>query len=324
MLRFDIAFGASDEHVESSRADFLTQSDVNSKEGYRALIQDRIPRQSLIRHAPWYHDLTPILSKLDSEIPKGPQALVDHLRQYNIAPEEAAPSKIESDACEQLALDLALSTDVLSSRLSAHAAKDNLDALETMSRATEAMSLTDEPPPVYLSYLWPKSGDATSSNSGTRSRISSPGSRELDCPMGVRLLLKDWEVGADPGEYVYEDPYEESYREVVPIRRSKNIKSFTQTTMPTQLQRPPLVIASKSLAAPVALPNVPAQERLSTQPQVPTNRAPMFRTGSQITANDSTVGTASQEFVTSTQIVPGPYGGRQSIKKPAKKRMGGF
>jgi hypothetical protein len=51
----------------------------------------------------------------------------------------------------------------------------------------------------------------------------------------------------------------------------------------------------------------------------------MVRTASQTTAKDPDVGASSQDFMTSTQILPGPFGGRQLIKKkPAKKRLGGF
>jgi hypothetical protein len=268
-----------------------------------------------------------VLSKLDSDISKDPQTLVNDLRHYDLDSEDAASQQIESDAREQLALDLALSTEVLSPRsCCAHLVKDNLDALETMSRATEAMSLADEPPPVFLSYLQPKPRDVTNSRSDTQSRTALPASQELDCPLGVRLLLKDWEVGANPREYTYEDPYDESYRDVVPIRRSRNIESSTQTTMLTQLQRPQLVVTSKSLIPPIlGFPDVPTHEGLGIQTQGSTYRAPMLRTGSQVTANDPGVGASSQDFMTSTQILPGPYGGRQSIKKkPVKKRLGGF
>jgi hypothetical protein len=314
--------------LESSRADFLTKCDINCKEGYLALIQNRIPRQSVVHNAPWHYDLTPIINKLDSEVPKDPQALVDHLRQYDLASDAATSSRIQSDAREQLVLDLALSTDIFSSRPCVRPMKENLDALETMSRATEAMSLVDEPPPVHLGYLRSKPIDATDSHSSAQSRTASPASQELDSPMGVRLLLKEWEVGTDPREYTYDDPYNESNSDAVYIPRSRGIESSTQTTqkiMPTQSQRPPLVIASKSLIPPtMSATGVPARQRLPIQSQGLTDKAPLFRTGSQ-TTRDPGNGVSSQDFMTSTQILPGPHGGQQPIKKKAaKRRLGGF
>lgn len=292
-------------------------------------MQDRIPRQRLVQDAQWHYDLTPILNKLDSEIPRDPQSLVDQLRKYDLASEAVPSSQFESDAREQLALDLALSTDVLSPRPCMRPVKDDLDALETMSRATEAMSLADEPPPVHLMYLRPKLKGGTDGRRSTQSRAPSPAPRELDCPIGVRLLLKEWELGADPRDYSYEDPYDESYRDASPVGRSKNMETSTQATqatMPAQSQRPPLVMASKSLNTPTApFSNVLAHDRLGMQSQGSTNRAPIFRTGNQITANDPGIGASSQDFVASTQVLPGPFGGRQPIKKkPTKKRLGGF
>jgi len=127
----------------------------------------------------------------------------------------------QSDARDQLALDLALSTDICSPRPCVRHMKENLDALETMSRATEAMSLADEPPPVHLGYLRSKPIGTTDSHSSAQSRTASPASQELDSPMGVRLLLKEWEVGTDPREYTYDDPYNESNSDAVYIPRFK-------------------------------------------------------------------------------------------------------
>ena len=268
-----------------------------------------------------------MLSKLDSEFPEDLYTFIDRLRQYDLISEAATPLRIESDAREQLALDLVLSKDIFAPQPCVRAVQDNLDVLETMSRAAEAMSLDDEPPPVSLGYLRPKARGVTESRSTMPSRTTPPISQEFDCPLGVRLLLKDWEVGTDPSEYSYDDPYDESYSDVAPIRRTRNVESSTQgtqSTMPTQSQRAPLVIASKPSTLPIVnLAEVAIHERFGIRPQSST-RPPVFRTGSQIMANDATIGASSQDAMGSTQILPGPYGGRQPMKKPAKKRMGGF
>lgn len=232
---------------------------------------------------------------------------------------------MQKKAREQLALDLILATDVYAPRVCTSAATNDLDALETMSRAAEAMSLADELPPVHFGYLQPNLGAVTTNPSRGLSRTTSPVPEDFNGPLGVRLLLKEWNIGADPDDYTYEDPYEES-KANVPARRRQHTTPLTQTqgTIATQSQRPPMVIASKSLIPPIAsFRDVPSWNAIGAESQPQMSKVPVLRTGSQVIVNDVTP--SSQDFLSSTQILPGPFGGRQAVKKKAtKKRLGGF
>lgn len=319
MYRYDIAFRCSGEPIEPSRAKFLTQCDVNCKRGYQALQDGLIPCQAVIRDASWHHNIAPALNKFDASLSQKPQSLVDHLRQYDLASDLETSLSMQANASEQLALDLSLSMDILSPRPFSDSANDNLDAMETMSRATEAMSLTNEPPPIHLGYLRPKTRGAMNN----LSQLTSSVSQELDGPLGVRLLLKEWDVGADPNGYTYIDPYDESDHVATAVRR---LKSPPQTFAPaqTQSQRPPLVVASKLLASQVAPPPVAPKQVGIVKPQGSASGISTLRTGSQPIVRDLPSDASQQDYMASTQVLPGPHGGRHLTKKPMKKRLGGF
>lgn len=326
VARFDIALLCSEEPAEPARADFLAQRSINSNEGFRALLAGLKPSQPILQNAPWHYKLSTVLEKFGLNGIDIPQDLDNALRKYDLVSESHSKLKLEAEAREQLVIDLSLSKDVVSPWPCAQPKNDQLDALENMSRAAEAMSLADEPGPVHLGYLRPKKDIAGSRlSSRKQNRSSSP--QTLNAPLGVRLLLKEWDIGGDPHDYTYEDPYDESYDEN-PVRHPKTTEKSTQATKslqaaaPVQSHRPPLVVSSRSLIPPFAsLAEVPVQGGLGSLPSTTT----LFRTGSQAAIQKQGNEPSSQEFVTSTQVLPGPYGGRQQAKKkPAKKRLGGF
>ncbi|TFK42497.1 hypothetical protein BDQ12DRAFT_676313 [Crucibulum laeve] len=93
--------------------------------------------------------------------------------------------------------------------------------------------------------------------------------------------------------------------------------------MPTQERRPPTVIASSSI-----LPTPLEAGRRSApiaQSQVPPVASRLRGFESQA-SQPSSMPQVSQDFMTNTQILPGPFGGRPTAakKKPVKKRVGGF
>lgn len=288
-------------------------------------MQDRIPIQKIAQGAPWRPDLSATLNVLDPETPNNSQALAEYSQQFGLESDIDATAKLETEAREQLALDLALSRDVFAPRsCKTPTDDDDFDLLGTMSRATAAMSLGDEPAPIHLGFLHPKRQEPLSS-SGAQTRQPS---QELDGPLAVRLLLKEWEIGTDPSEYTYEDPYDESFMDA-PTQRprgklAKDISKSQDSAMPSQSQRPPTIFASKLVAPPIL---ASSQTAPSVQAQKPSAlRAPTLRAGSQAPAQSLQEGDgASQDVMASTQVLPGPHGGRQQVKKkPAKKRLGGF
>lgn len=148
-----------------------------------------------------------------------------------------------------------------------------------------------------------------------------PLSQELDGPMGVQLLLKEWDVGTDPRDYTYADPYNDLDHGTTTARRLRSPLQSPQTVALTQSQRPPLVIASKPFVSQVV--PFPAASKPGGILK-PASGMPILRTGSQSIVRDLTFNASQQDYMASTQILPGPHGGRQSTKKSTKKRLGGF
>lgn len=281
-----------------------------------------------MKGASWHHHISPILRHLDPGLPDDLQEFSEALHRFNLAPHtdrSAQSIRRESEAREQLVLDFALSTDVYSAEPFTKASLEtDLDNLETMSRATEALSLQDAPPAVHFGYLRPmvkpKAGDSNADE------VSGPDGFAM--PLGVRLLLQEWEVGTSPLDYNYVDPYDGSPQEARPSRRTNRPHASQTTREPAQglahSQRPPLVVPSYSIAPPVLQPDT--RRPVVTQSQgfeLPKAFQPF---GSQLPTVDLAVLRSSQDFGASTQILSGPYGSRSSLmkKKPAKKRLGGF
>ncbi|ETW86044.1 hypothetical protein HETIRDRAFT_310014 [Heterobasidion irregulare TC 32-1] len=307
LTTFDIAFRSGNEPSDPGRADFLTQSAFSTTRGYRAFVQDRIPLRKLAQQVPWHRDITPFLQRFVPEMEELSHRADDSLRGYDLAPSDERPGlslRRESEAREQLTLDLALSTDIFSVQpFSKQHALDPFDeAIETMSRATEAISLTDtaDLPQVHFGYLnpVPQANHYTRLDNGPEE--PSQGAR---APLGVRLLLKEWDVGADPNAYVYHDPYGTEILDGGDIRRAAPVLLPPIPRQQPQSQRPPMVVPTIAAGPPIVSPLRDVMQE----------------------SQDSGFG-GSQEFVTNTQIVPGPFGARQTAgkKKVGKKRIGGF
>ncbi|KAJ7688411.1 hypothetical protein B0H17DRAFT_657363 [Mycena rosella] len=303
LTSYDVLFRSGEEPSHSTRADFLTESVVNSARGYRALLQGRVSADSLKKDAPWNHGLTRTLSKFDADMLPDLHTVAERLHRFDLKPgvERSAQSmNRESAAREQLALDLALSHHIYSPRVFSADGDPNSD-LETM---TKTLSLDGEPPPVAFGYLRPIAKSSTDDN-------------EKLLPMGVRLLLKDWDVGTDPRNYVYRDPYDGAIDEPAPIRRRPSPPAGLPKERP-DTQRPPPIVASSSNN-----PFEAGRRFISQDTNFPRRPPPM--SGSQPVAMDAGLSGMSQEFMASTQILPGVYGGRPALKKKmVKKRVGGF
>ncbi|KAG7447915.1 uncharacterized protein BT62DRAFT_986039 [Guyanagaster necrorhizus] len=236
LTTYDIIFRAGDDPDGASRADFLTGSIINSTRGYRALQEGRLSPATLSKGSAWHHNIGPTLHALDSTVRHNVEDILEDLRKYDVAhcPDGTAQSlRREGKAREQLALDLLLSQDVFS----VQPLKPPASVPDDLESMTEALSIGNKPPPVDFRYLQPmlrRTAEAM--------REGGDDDPEMSYPLGVRLLLKEWDAGTDPDNYVYVDPYG-----------------------------------------------------------------------------------GSQELMTSTQILPGPHGGRPppaGKKKPAKKRLG--
>ncbi|KAI0273383.1 hypothetical protein BC834DRAFT_840342 [Gloeopeniophorella convolvens] len=333
-LSFDIAFLSGEEPTHASRADFLTRSTLSSKRGFRALSQGRVPRDTLIKKAAWHADLQPVLQRFMPDISSDAQSTADRLHKYDLILDDyrSGPSlRRESEAREQLAIDLALSTDVFC----AHAftkpetKSDDDDSFEKMSRAAEAMSLLDtEPPPVRFGFLSPTPAEDYYKRSSIEAGAAD--SSDVELPAVVRLLLTEWDVGSDPESYAYHDPYSDQRPAASsPIPNSPIRKRGARSQPPpTQSQRPPMVVTAA--APPIIAHSQPAPSfsMPSSQPALRRPAAGSLDAAGFSQALDSELRSQSQTFMASTQVVPGPFGGRPAAgkKKAAagKKRISGF
>ncbi|KAH9857125.1 hypothetical protein C2E23DRAFT_771292 [Lenzites betulinus] len=345
LTTFDIAMRSGPEPVDASRNDWFTGSALDCVAGYRALQQGRIPRHQLTQKAPWHLEVPSIIRRsvpgFADELPK----MLENLSSYDLAdgPGRTAPSfRRESEARQQLALDLSLSSDVfLHKRPGKNTAANFDEDVNNISRSTQAMSLSDlEPAPVQFSFLRPirKAGKLDAGENAVDDLSGKP-----TMPSGVRLLLQEWEVGTDPWKYEYRDPYDEAGP--TPAARFQP-PAKTATAQDAQLakeprpaaqtlsQRPPVTGRSISRAPPTIGASQPAQGQ-PRRPLVaaksldsfvaPASRPPPSASQPQ-PAETWSAPKSSQEFVTSTQVLPGAHGGRPAPvkKKTAKKRLGGF
>ncbi|TBU65578.1 hypothetical protein BD310DRAFT_864379 [Dichomitus squalens] len=350
LTTFDVAIRAGDEPTDVSRNDWFTGSSLDSAAGYRALQKGRIPKEQLARRAPWHLEISPFIRRKVPEFDKDPQTTMENLARYDVADDPRRPAESyrrETEARSQLALDLSLACDVYSTnRPSRHVlappnGSANLDDdMLSISLSTQAMSLGElEPPPVQFGFLrpirkvpqWDDSKDADG-----EVRHENEGIARLGTPLGVRLLLQEWEVGTDPYEYVYRDPYDDSAAEpaTAPRRLAKEPAGKEppeQSRVPPQVhtQRPPAVASSVHHGPPAIASSQPVSTRrplmaARSEDALAPRRPPT--TGSQ-PADPWTAPPSSQDVpFASTQVLPGPHGGRSTVarKKPGKKRLGGF
>ncbi|KAG6918151.1 hypothetical protein DXG01_016340 [Tephrocybe rancida] len=313
LTTYDVILRAGDEPAQAARADFLTESIMNSTRGFRALAQGRLSPAALSESAPWHKNITPILQRLDPTFPDDIESGAEALKRYDLAenPERSVQSiKYEKEAREQVALDLALSSDVFSSQPFSRASDEGL-ALEAL---TKTLSLAGGPPPVDFGYLRPKISN--------HYRTEEPD--EIVSSTGVRSLLKDWQVGADPDDYVFTDHYDGS-TPTPQLTRKAHPGPTTENVPPqlgTQSQRPPTVLAAS--AVPVRPPELGRRVFVQSQPDPERSLPRTLGYGGPSLGLAQTQ--PSQEYMTSTQILPGAHGGRPMLpkKKPAKKRVGGF
>jgi len=319
LTTFDIAFRSGEEPTHPSRADFLTQSTLSSRRGFRALSQGRVPRESLIKGAAWHFNLEPVLQRFVPDISGDVQSIAERLRQYDLVLDDyrsGSSLRRESEAREQLAVDLVLSTDVYSAQSFAKGETED-DELETMSRAAEAMTLSErELPSSHFGYLSP----IPAPDHPIPPKLAENASTSVALPPGVRLLLGEWDIGADPDQYAYHDPYDEDDQQPVttgltlhkPTQRH-GIRDGSQATQSLPVVAPPVIVHTRT--APTASSSQPILSHSGSRSLDIT----------ELTGPDTH--TDSHPTMASTQELPGRFGGRLPAGKKAatgKKRIGGF
>jgi hypothetical protein len=310
--RFDIAFRSGEEPTHASRADFLTQSALSSRRGFRALTQGRIPRELLIKGAAWYINLEPILQKFLPDISGDVQTIAERLRQYDLVLDDyrsGSSLRRESEAREQLAVDLVLSTDVYSGQSFAkeETGVTGDDGVETMSRAAEAMSLSETGlPSVHFGCLSP----IPTADHHNQSKPEDDAPTGVALPPGVRLLLGEWDIGTNPDQYAYRDPYNDQQ----PTARATSLNFHSP-------------IRDRAQATPMVAPPVIAYSRTAPTAVISSSQPITRHLGGATDSAGPESHTDSQLPMASTQILPGRFGGRLPAGKKkgaAGKRVGGF
>ena len=323
--RFDIAFRSGEEPTHASRADFLTQSTLSSRRGFRALTQGRVPRETLIKGAAWHFNLEPVLQRFIPDISGDVLSISERLRRYDLVLDDyrsGSSLRRESEAREQLAVDLVLSTDVYSAQSFAkgEVKETEDDELETMSRAAEAMTLSErELPASHFGYLSP----IPAPDHLIPPKPVENASTSVTLPLGVRLLLAEWNTGADPDQYTYHDPYDNNDQQPV----------TTRLTLHKPTQRHGIRDAQATQSLPVMAPPVVVHTRTAPAASTSCSQPISSHPGGRLDITDFTEPAGpdthpdSYPTMVSTQVLPGRFGGRPPAGKKGatgKKRVGGF
>ncbi|KAJ3725838.1 hypothetical protein C8R42DRAFT_419083 [Lentinula raphanica] len=295
LTAYDIIFRAGEEPSTSSRADILTETVFNSTRGYRTLLQGRLPIQTLIDGASWSFNIASILKHFDESTAGDIGMIAERFRSFDLDRHPDDPvqaSRRQNKAREQLALDLTLSKNIFSPR----------KFIPSSQPVTSGHADGDSS--VHFHFLQPSPRRQYYSKEEQQDDV-------LVLPSGVGLLLQDWDIGSDPDKYIFTDISDIGADSNTQARSRDRIdRGYTEETPPKillQSQVPP-PIAAKPVAQPVVLPS----RLLGVESQ------------SQMT---ELAEAESQNVMMSTQVLPGPFGGRPTAigkKKAGKKRLGGF
>ncbi|KAG1782635.1 hypothetical protein EV702DRAFT_1176841 [Suillus placidus] len=293
---YDVCLGADEESDEALRADFFAGGIINSNHGYKSLVRNELPVQEITSGAAWSCDFKPFLRRMGLGPADHWQEMHGALETFSLSYSNDSPGSFvqqEEESREQLILDLALSSMVFSAQpVSIPTAPILVDDVETLT-------LDDELPEIQFGYLHPylKLGVNHYPDAFRDKDAVAEAAQNVDfsSPLGVRLLLREWEVGTDVESYTYHDPYNTEGDDPIAPSRERALPTApvaTQTTTTTS-QRPLLFVAG------FALQTTHIQHESYPEPSQP-----------------------SQELMTSTQVLPGPYGGRNiPSKKLVKKRL---
>ncbi|KAF9484739.1 hypothetical protein BDN70DRAFT_87611 [Pholiota conissans] len=316
LTAYDLAFRAEEDNSHATTASYLTESLVRSKRSYNALKQGELSAK-LIK-APSHLSLLPTFQKFDKDIFGDLSKMETYLRTFRLSDDIEHANKIreyEDESSRQLIMDLALSCDIFSETVVSR----NGDGDQTLENLTEALSLGDEPPTIEFGFLKPLKPKDIYNRDGGDALLST----RFDMPMGVRLLLQGWDT-SDPEEYKYQDPYNAISEPL--LMKIKRSSSQSQPQIPNiQSQRPPLVLTSHATGFSEHGSFRRTVPKVQSQSQTPNLLPPDTVTESLPTMRPQYDSSQSQEVMGSTQVLPGPHGGRPIVKKKSpKKRLGGF
>jgi hypothetical protein len=261
-------------------------------------------------NAPWKKSILPVLLKLDPEYQADYQRWMEYLQNFNLSDPGERSSwsrEFERESCQHMIMDLVLSSDIFSDSTFAKPGKID-QTLETM---TEALSLENEPLHVDFGHLKPVKRKFVDDE------VQASKAEGLDLPIGVRLLLGDWD-DSEVEDYVYQDPYHIVSQP--PALKMMKSAPPSHHGLAIQSQRPPTILASNTTRA--RLPDLTQRPMLWTQQQDYFSKIDLAIDSLPLSTSQLP---SCQELVVNTPVLPGPHGDRTIVnKKLAKKRLGGF
>jgi hypothetical protein len=329
--RNDIACRLGDDPPDTHRSDFLSPNPITGKRGYRAWTQGRLSPQEISRSSNWNLDLSEILKSSAPDFSDDANAMMNELQSHSLSLDDdrvEASLKLENDACEQLALDLGMSSHVYASKTFSRPdsvprgqAQSFEDVVADVSLATGALSINASgPPPVHFGFLSPIATQPVDSDlrdtGPDEPGTSQTGEADL-IPLGVRLLMDEWKIGEDPKDHKYFDPYGDnasSPTEARPKLGGESIPDQSQPVDPTPRLNPPTVVTAR----------VPPLVALSKTAELKKREKNTTGGGSTQDNPLQTKGPSQDAMMVGTQVEPGKFGDRKAGQKVRQKRVGGF
>lgn len=292
---------------------------------------------SLQKKAPRSFDLTETIRRISPKFTLDPPSL--HVNQQPLVAgrptrrRDTSTTVTSSANDETLIQDMALATKIFSARrldirpsFSTSGALGDAD-IEDISAATNQLSISISRPARHVyQYLRPLFANSSEASPDPPEVSSAVAVRDHGESMGARLLMAEWTLNTDPEDYQYQNPYDDESAHGAWQQSSSQAPKHNQVTnsraaVPQSMPTRPTIVASKPRQPPMLAVSKPQITMPCSQPTAQANY-----TASQPTGFDTMAGSSQNFALPSTQILPGPHGGRLSApaKKPAKKRMGGF
>jgi hypothetical protein len=303
---------------------FLTSTVANSRRANIAFEETGISLPALVgKDASWTFDLSSTIRSI--------QQLDDISSSRKLRAE--GDNGRRSDSARQLEMESALYSHIYSSNPIALSDRYPHDD-ESLERATELLSLSEArmPPPLSFIFLKPRPVADDIADILERPRMSTDTVGEVpDASLGTRLLLSEWELGADPQQFAYINPYPDVPTPILKDKSSRRTSYMQQNPSQPVERPPPSLELLQSRSAPPkigvsqsSIPITPSTGR--TLPKVATKNPVDPALQSRWKATPSSIGHSQNTILTSSQPQPSTVQG--GVPKPAtkkvKKRMGGF
>lgn len=264
-----------------------------------------------------------------------------------LIPEEGELKSIDrlaSDACDQLILDLTLSSQVYSSRpITINPLPPSIEFINKPHPPKEL------PPPLHFTFFQPTPFN-TNNNENVDDNEEEDENEEDDIrgrkkpslkSLGARALLSEWQIRTNPHSYTWSNPYlgeKKSLDKIFVSKKNRGGKNKKRSREEEESSPPPPTAPSSSWASTQGVFDAPpvfnnlrtSLRRISTIREESENYSPI-ETASQPVfpiGFDSSSQSQSQGVVFgASQILPGAFGGRnveKEKKAKAKKRVSGF